>query len=589
MAECDTELDCDQRAVCDDDDDPIPTCPVAMVSVQCADDIPPFEPTFMDDCDDNLTLQPDSTVSEQSCPNRFLLDRSVVARDDCGNESRCDQTVTVFDNTPPMIRCPDDLVLTCALPEGVPVTSVMLRAIAADNCGTVTVDDDRPADFYAPTCGREGPTVVTFIATDACGNTGECEVEVEVFGAMCCPGVSSGELALLPASIDLRQDNDGPTLTKAKFDIWNQNEVRFSGTEKCVACWDQELLSTYSFSNHFLLRNLHTDKGRARIDGVASPAVCAHPDLMPSVNVPLLGVLIKQITFDGQPPQVFRSAITPPGTGREAAVIRYDAAGALTLPVVATPDLLVPAADIGQEPTAFDGTSPAEVAPAGPSSANRVASVSEKGSLLVFPSIEVKWNANGQVIQDSFIEMSNDRSTPVRVQLYFVQGDPPLPRMTIGNPPVLVERAHEGWNKVDAMVLLTGDQPTYWSALRGLPLGVQPWTVLDPVNPPGRPDPDPANVGGRVLRGFILAWAVNSSGQEINWNHLSGAVTVLHYGLTSAWDYLPWAFECVSGVATGSRCDATSGELSLDGIEYDYVPDKLLVDFYAVGSEALSR
>ncbi|MBU0717593.1 MAG: hypothetical protein KJ749_05030, partial [Planctomycetes bacterium] len=61
-------------------------------------------------------------------------------------------------------------------------------------------------------------------------------------------------------------------------------------------------------------------------------------------------------------------------------------------------------------------------------------SASEKGSLLVYPKVEVRWDPLGNVIQDTFIDITNDYPQDVYVQMYFVNGDGAA-RMNPGNPP----------------------------------------------------------------------------------------------------------------------------------------------------------
>lgn len=131
------------------------------------------------------------------------------------------------------------------------------------------------------------------------------------------------DITLHSVTADLRQDNDGPVTTKAKFDIWNQNEVRFSGTEKCITCWDQTLALNYPAPNHLLAMNLQTDKGKARIDGMASTQCPL------SVNAALLGVQIKLIAILPPPGTLGRfnlegSAINFVGQGEQSAEIKYD-------------------------------------------------------------------------------------------------------------------------------------------------------------------------------------------------------------------------------------------------------------------------
>ncbi|MHC5005086.1 MAG: hypothetical protein ACYTJ0_18410 [Planctomycetota bacterium] len=191
---------------------------------------------------------------------------------------------------------------------------------------------------------------------------------------------------------------------------------------------------------------------------------------------------------------------------------------------------------------------------------------SEKGSLIVYSKVEIRWDANGQVVQDTFISIINDFPEDVEVQMYFINGDPP----TAVDP---------GWNWVDNAIELTGNEPAYWSALTGQPKGVSPFTVLDAD---GRPCPDGS--GDICLRGYIIAWAVNASGEEIKWNHLAGTATLINYRDSYAWEYNACAFQTAnSGLPNGAKL-GTPGVLMLDGTEFAPVADVLIMDFYAAGS-----
>jgi hypothetical protein len=327
------------------------------------------------------------------------------------------------------------------------------------------------------------------------------------------------------------------------------------------------------------------------VDGLASDVCPA------SVESPMLGVFVKEVTYPGRITDVMRSAITPVGTGAESAQIRYD--------VVAGPDSAlewnvetlkprnVQAAD-RQLPIDSSG-SVAGINPGGR------ADITRKGSVLVWPRVEVKWDAAGRLLADTVLTLTNDSPEAVDVQLYLVNGDAPLDaeclptcRLVYGDacvsvPGCLVERSHPGWNNSDVQIPLTGNQPTYWSAFSGQPAGASSLIVLDPGLPPGRPDLDPRNLGGRVIRGFIVGWAVNADGEEVCWNHLTGSAMLIHYGDRSAAEYNAWAVQCVSGVAQGAAPDAFPGQLNFDGMEYEWIPDALTFDFYAVGSQVISH
>jgi hypothetical protein len=217
----------------------------------------------------------------------------------------------------------------------------------------------------------------------------------------------------------------------------------------------------------------------------------------------------------------------------------------------------------------------------------------EKGSLLVYSKVEVRWDAQGNVLQDTFIDLSNDYPEDVRVLMYFINGDGPLDKCdkvastgTTAPKEPCSDRRHPGWNWVDNEIMLTKNEPTYWSAATGQPKGVSPWSVLDPGPPVGRPALD--GTTDRVLRGYILAWAVDVNGEEIRWNHLKGDALVIDYLAGTAWEYSACAYQIVDpGIAHGAQT-GTPGVLNLDGVEYAPVYDMLLMDFYGSNAGLLS-
>ncbi|MBX3375338.1 MAG: hypothetical protein KF817_16040 [Phycisphaeraceae bacterium] len=205
-------------------------------------------------------------------------------------------------------------------------------------------------------------------------------------------------------------------------------------------------------------------------------------------------------------------------------------------------------------------------------------SYSEKGSLLVYSKVEVRFDQQGNVLADTFISLTNDYPSDVRVLMYFINGDEPLPETP-------TDRAHPGWNFVDNEISLTRDQPAVWSSATGLgTVNVSPWPVLDPGMPPGRFDPDQGNW---MIRGMIYAWAVDADGHEIHWNHLSGVATTVFYDLGAAREAGAAAFQSVQPLPLGAKT-GTPGVLNLDNIEYAQAPSQLLYNFQAWGSTAWS-
>lgn len=205
----------------------------------------------------------------------------------------------------------------------------------------------------------------------------------------------------------------------------------------------------------------------------------------------------------------------------------------------------------------------------------------ETGSLLIWPNVEIRWDANGVVTGDTMLTLTNGYPDYVSIQMYFVNGDEPTGPIhnSMGQ---LIERAHPGWNRAGCQIELSRYQATYWSARTGLP-GACSFGVLDSGFPPGRPDPE--HPGGRVLRGFIYAWAVDNLGREINWNHLYGDATIFDFNSGQSWSYEAEIFRAL----TGQRGDVLPepGVLRLNNVEYEAPYSRLVLNFPAVGDVPL--
>lgn len=195
---------------------------------------------------------------------------------------------------------------------------------------------------------------------------------------------------------------------------------------------------------------------------------------------------------------------------------------------------------------------------AGAAAAER-ATLSEKGSVLIFPKVEIRWDANENLYMDTFISLTNDFESDVEVTMYFVR---------------------EICTDIDVHTALTRNQPAYWSAATGFPgpddnnvpvFG----TLADAIEDPN---------GEYYLRGYIVVFAVNNQGEQIRWNHLFGEATCINYRDGSAWEYNAYAFKALqgdNGVEVG-----TPGEIMLDDNYFSIGFNKLLFDFYAPGSHA---
>jgi hypothetical protein len=180
-------------------------------------------------------------------------------------------------------------------------------------------------------------------------------------------------------------------------------------------------------------------------------------------------------------------------------------------------------------------------------------SASEKGSVLVYPNVEVRWDAAGNLMQDTFISINNDYTDDVHVVMYFV-----------------TETCTVDYHDFD----LTKNEAAYWSAATGNPKGVGPFNALvDPW-------PDPEGCPAMIVRGFIVAFATNDQNEQIRWNHLYGAATVVGYMPMYAWEYNAYAYQAVDPWINGEVV-GTAGVINFDGVEYEMCFDTLIMDFYA--------
>ncbi len=344
-----------------------------------------------------------------------------------------------------------------------------------------------------------------------------------------------------------------PPLTKAKILIWNENEVKFSGTEKCICSHDESLISNYTdynIGNSFLRIHLQTDKGKGRIYNMPSQVVCPADEYgQESIEAPLLGIMSQILEFHDVG-HTDRTGAALIAAGAQPGHVYYTPGGA---PPQYTP--LAPDDNGSGDPTLHR------------------ASASKKGSLLAFLKVQARYDAQMNIIEDTFVSLVNDYNEPVGVQLYLVSS--------------------ETCKFVDNAFTLTGNQPYYWSAATGQmidghtgqPIGiVSPLSVLeeDTVCSDDLPD----NPNGFIRHGYLLVWAVDQvTNEEVHWNHLSGSATVVNYQAGGAWRYPAWAFAAVDEVEVpGQILHHPLGELDLDGVEYDNPPSQLVFDFFAAGA-----
>jgi len=142
----------------------------------------------------------------------------VTATDECGNQSECTTTAVVVDQTPPVITCPEDMIVPIPpgiqkdIPDcGTEVTWELPKV--EDNCDAaptiIQTSGPAPGDFLII-----GPIYeVCYTATDASGNASSCCFTIEVVDInepeIFCPDPN---LERLPGETDAEYVNRGGVL-----------------------------------------------------------------------------------------------------------------------------------------------------------------------------------------------------------------------------------------------------------------------------------------------------------------------------------------------------------------------------------------
>lgn len=172
ITQCNDTLTCNKQVTVIDSIPPVLRCP-ANVTVQCT---PPAAAAnyaqftaqgglATDNCAINTgSVSVVDSPATGSCPRTMV--RSYYISDQSGNSSSCQQSITLNDTTPPTLADPADI--TAGTDNGVCQAVVnIINPVVTDNCnmGTTLVRNPAGNVFQA------GVTIVTWTATDACGNT----------------------------------------------------------------------------------------------------------------------------------------------------------------------------------------------------------------------------------------------------------------------------------------------------------------------------------------------------------------------------------------------------------------------------------
>ncbi len=136
----------------------------ALITVNCNATLPAFNPSFTDNCDDDLNIValPDSII-QGDCPAARTIIRRSKATDSCNNVTVATQTVNVVDTSAPVWSNENENEFSYECGSDADV----IEPVANDNCSTISYSyNDGPSTVV----NCEPRFTRTWIATDACGN-----------------------------------------------------------------------------------------------------------------------------------------------------------------------------------------------------------------------------------------------------------------------------------------------------------------------------------------------------------------------------------------------------------------------------------
>ncbi len=183
---CENTATCVQTITVDDSTPPVITC-APNVTVECDEDLTPGAgnptgiATATDICDTApVVLLDDEVIISGDCPQEKTIIRTWVALDACSNGTVCIQTITVEDTTPPVLTCPTDFTVECDETPDPVLTGELEQSMIEDNCDEGPFAIDYEDNTSQGNCANGALITRTWMATDACGNTGTCIQQINV-------------------------------------------------------------------------------------------------------------------------------------------------------------------------------------------------------------------------------------------------------------------------------------------------------------------------------------------------------------------------------------------------------------------------
>lgn len=195
-----------QRVFIMDNIPPVIDTPPADITVACAEEIPiQVDLEWSDNCDGFGMVSSVDVSDGNTCPE--TITRSWSYTDACGNSVFVSQLIVIHDTIPPTVEQEaEDFTMECNSGTAWEELDLWLESNGGsqftDNCvGPLSMND---VEFTADLCSEPFVDTITFIATDACGNTAETSAIFTVKGTSAVEDPNGDDMQLhvdpLPAS-----------------------------------------------------------------------------------------------------------------------------------------------------------------------------------------------------------------------------------------------------------------------------------------------------------------------------------------------------------------------------------------------------
>jgi probable HAF family extracellular repeat protein len=159
---------------------PVITCAVSVsvsANQACQGTIPAVQVVANDNCTSSVDLSRTQTPATGTPVGLGTHEVTVTVTDASGNSSSCVVSVVVSDRTPPVVACPEPVVLTANAECQAVLPNLISGLEASDNCEGDLVGTQTPD---VGTVVSAGTHVVTLVVVDPAGNRAECPVVVTV-------------------------------------------------------------------------------------------------------------------------------------------------------------------------------------------------------------------------------------------------------------------------------------------------------------------------------------------------------------------------------------------------------------------------